>query len=84
MCPNCCKNSAGYLLDSTNSVLRQFLQVHYFWNSAGHLTHKINPNLSYFDLSYVYLEHINSVEWGTSVLYQAKTKYREYVFVGMS
>ena len=31
------------------------------WNSAGHLLHKTNPDLSYFKLSYVFWEHNDSV-----------------------
>ena len=36
-------------------------------NSAGHLLHKTNPNLSYFELSYVFLGHNDSVGRGTTV-----------------
>ena len=38
------------------------------WNSAGHLLHKTNPNLSYFELSYVFWEHNDSVGRGTTVI----------------
>ena len=37
------------------------------WNSAGHLLHKTNPDLSYFELSYVFWEHNDSVGRGTTV-----------------
>ena len=40
------------------------------WNSAGHLLHKTNPELSYFELSYVFWEHNDSVGRGTTVLIQ--------------
>ena len=43
-----------------------------FWNSAGHLQHKTNPNPSYFELSYVFWEHNDSVGWGTTVLFGQK------------
>ena len=39
-----------------------------FWNSAGHLLQKPNPNASYFKLSYVFWEHNDSVGRGTTVL----------------
>ena len=38
-----------------------------FWNSAGHLLHKTNPDLSYFKLSFVFWEHNDSVGRGTTV-----------------
>ena len=40
-----------------------------FWNSAGHLLHKTNPDLSYFELSYVFWEHNDSVGRGTTVYF---------------
>ena len=39
-----------------------------FLNSTGHLLHKTNPNLSYFELSYVFWEHNDSVGRGTAVV----------------
>ena len=38
-----------------------------FWNSTGHLLHKTNPDLSYFELSYGFWEHNYSVGRGTTV-----------------
>ena len=38
-----------------------------FWNSAGHLLQEKNPYLSYFELSYVFWEHNDSVGRGTTV-----------------
>ena len=38
-----------------------------FWNSAGHLLHNKKPDLSYFELSYVFWEHNDSVGRGTTV-----------------
>ena len=38
------------------------------WNSAGHLLHKTNPDLSYFELSCVFWEHNDSVGRGTTVM----------------
>ena len=38
------------------------------WNSAGHLLHKTNPDLSYFKLSYVFWEHNYSVGPGITVV----------------
>ena len=40
------------------------------WNSVGHLLHKTNPDLSYFELSYVFWEHIDSVGRGTTVIWK--------------
>ena len=37
------------------------------WNSAGHLLNKTNPDLSYFELSYVFWEHNDSVGQETTV-----------------
>ena len=45
-----------------------------FWNSTGHLLHKTNPDLSYFELSYVFWGHIDSVGRGTTV---QQRKYRK-------
>jgi hypothetical protein len=39
-----------------------------FSNSTGHLLHKTNPNLSYFELSYVFWEPNYSVGRGTTVI----------------
>jgi len=39
------------------------------WNSPGHLLHKTNHNLSYFKLSYVFLEHKDKAGKGTTVQY---------------
>ena len=40
-----------------------------FWNRAGHLLYKTNPDLSYFELSYVFWEHNDSVGRGTTLSY---------------
>ena len=46
-----------------------------FWNSTGHLLHKTNPDLSYFEISYVFWEHNDSVGRGTTALdYRRKNK----------
>ena len=45
------------------------------WNSAGHLLHKTNPDLSYFELSYVFWEHNDSVGRGTTV-FNRKTFFK--------
>jgi hypothetical protein len=39
-----------------------------FPNSTGHLLHKTIPDLSYFELSYVFWEHNYSVGRGTTVV----------------
>ena len=44
-----------------------FFAITLFRNSAGNLLHKTNPDLSYFELSYVFWEHIDSVGRGTTV-----------------
>ena len=46
-----------------------------FWNRAGHLLHKTNPDLSYFELSYVFWEHNDSVGRGTTVTLNTGLKY---------
>ena len=38
-----------------------------FWSRAGHLLNKTNPDLSYFELSYVFWELNDSVDRGTTV-----------------
>ena len=40
-----------------------------FLNSTGHLLHKTNPDLSYFELSYHFEEHKDSVGQETTALH---------------
>ena len=56
----------GLVLSSTTVGCAIFTAT-LLWNSAGHLLHKINPDLSYFELSYVFWEHNDSVGRGTTV-----------------
>ena len=45
-----------------------FFSATLFWNSPGHLLHKTNPELSYFELSYVFWEDNDSIGRGTTVV----------------
>ena len=47
------------------------------WNRTGHL-HKIHPNLSYFQQSYVFKEYNDSVGRGTTVLIYRKFPFTYY------
>ena len=49
-------------------MLKQLSSNFFGLNSAGQLLHKTNLDLSYFELSYVFLGHNDSVGRGTTVL----------------
>ena len=59
-------------------MLKYLSSIFFGLNSAGHLLHKTNPDLSYFELNYVFWEHNDSVVRGTTEYSMSNcSQYRE-------
>ena len=66
-------------LNSAGHLLHKIFAATLFWSSVGHLLHKTNPDLSYFELSYLFWEHNDRVGRGTTVqIFPLHTRFLSY------